>query len=139
MTDSAPGTDRSSAFNDLIRGRSPRMSAWLWHVARPSGSMRQPLFDLRFVVFPERLSVVVVRHTLENASDKGIVRGPLPGPTLKFFCKLAFLPAALTDLAPYDPTRVEGADGEAGSDVSGSYPFHHFANCRTRPDPIFIG
>ena len=86
-----------------------------------------------------RVPLVVVRDTLKNAADKRIVRGPLPGPTPEFFCKLAFLPAALTDGAPYNPTRVERADGEAGSDVLRPNSFHDFANCRTRPDSIFIG
>ena len=101
--------------------------------------MPQPPFNLRFVVLPERLPVVVVRDTLENASDKGIVQGPLPGPAPEFLCKLAFLPAALTDGAHYNSTRVEGADGEAGSDILRSNSFHDFADGRTRPDSIFIG
>ena len=108
-------------------------------MAGRSCSVPQPLFDPRFVVFPERLPPVVVRNTFENASDKGIVRGPLPGPTPEFFCKSAFRPTALTDGAPYNPTRVEGADGEAGSDTLRPNSLHHFANGRTRPDSIFIG
>ena len=51
-----------------VLGCSPRTSARLRHVARQCCSVPQPLFDLRVVVFPARVPLVVVRDAISRES-----------------------------------------------------------------------